>query len=569
MVLKHLKSGPCQRVLASLLLLLGALHAQALGQEAPRAPPDKILVNGEVLTMDRGSTVATAIAVTGGTISAVGDTASIRALAGPRTQVFDLQGRTVVPGLIDTHIHAIRGGQSYTFETSWATHARLQDGIDAMKADARRRGAGQWVAVAGGWHPAQFDEKRGPTTVELSEAMPDNPVYVQLLYDHAILNRKAIEVLQLDGGAPPPLGVVIERDAQGRATGRVAGGLGPLSALFNRISGRSPAERRTSLKLFLQELSRHGVTGLVDPAAGDFDVFTPVFSLWRDRELAVRVHYRVSALARENEQQWFRSALAYLPPLFGDDMLRFIGLGEILVGGMNDSIRQSPGFSAPAQARQELLQVASLAAARGYGVEIHAYTDDAASQILDVFEEVDRRYPLKDLRWSLAHLNSGSEKTLERMRRMGMAYSVQMGPYFEADAIRQAAGTQVMEISPPVRLALDKGIVVAGGTDSTRIGVANIWRAIQFHVTGRAVGGLAMRPPSQLLSRQEALRMYTAAAAWISRDESRRGSIETGKLADLAVLSAPFLRIDEAQIHTIRSVMTMLNGEVVHSTPSQ
>ena len=221
-------------------------------------------------------------------------------------------------------------------------------------------------------------------------------------------------------------------------------------------------------------------------------------------------------------------------------------------------------LAASPEARAELVKVATYAARRRIPVEIHAYTDDAASVILDAFEEVAKTYPLQDLRWSIAHLNTGSLRTLERMKALGLAYSVQMGPYFEGPAILEANGPEVSAASPPVRAALDLGLMVAGGTDSTRIGVFGVWQAIEYHLTGRSLGGAVQRPEDQLLTRDEALALYTRDAAWLAFAEDRRGTVTAGKLADLVVLDQPYATVPVDQVHELRSVLTLLGGKPVH-----
>ena len=168
-----------------------------------------------------------------------------------------------------------------------------------------------------------------------------------------------------------------------------------------------------------------------------------------------------------------------------------------------------PGFEATPEALAELKEVATLAASRRIPLEIHAYTDDAASQILDVFEEVDAVHPIGDLRWAMAHLNTGSPETIARMRALGMAFSVQMGPYFEGPAILEANGPEVA-LRSAARAALDQGLVVAGGTDATRIGDYRVWPAVEFQVTGASLGNAVVRPPDQRMTRMEALRSYTS-----------------------------------------------------------
>jgi predicted amidohydrolase YtcJ len=546
--------------------LLTASHAIAA---EPRVSADRIFINGEILTMNASRPTARAIAIRGAGIAAVGSNAEVLKLKGAQTEIIDLEGRTVIPGLVDTHIHAIRGGQSFTFESYWYDKTSLDDALRSLKQEADKRGPGKWVAVTGAWHPDQFTERRAPTVADLTARLPDNPAYVQYLYDYALVNAKGIAVLGLDTGVPVPAGITVERNAEGKATGKLLGGIGAFSALFGRLSARPEVENRESLREFFSELNHLGVTGLIDPAAGDRTMFNPLFALWQNKALTVRVGYRIASFVPSNEADWFRTTTAYMPPRFGDDMLRFVGLGESLVGAMNDGVRQTPGFSPPQAARDELFKVATLAAERGYSLEIHAYTDDAANAILDVFEKVAQDRPIKHLRWTITHINTGSEATFERMNKLGIAYTVQMGPYFEAQIIKDTNGAEVAQASPPTRLALNKGMMVAGGTDSTRIGVINVWRAIEYHVTGRSVGGVVQRRPDYKLTREEALRLYTANAAWITSDEQQRGTLEPGKLADLAVLDAPYMRVPEDRIHDIRSVLTLVGGKVVYqSQPS-
>ncbi|SOY53423.1 amidohydrolase [Cupriavidus taiwanensis] len=554
--------GLAQAMAAACVIAAGGAQAQAGAAHA-----DRILVNGTVLTMDAADTVAQAIAIRGDRIVAVGANPKIRRLAGPATEVIDLGGRTVIPGLIDTHIHAIRGGQSYAFETYWyeGETTSLAAGLEQLRKTAQARGPGKWVAVTGSWHPDQFTEKRAPTAAELTALLPDNPAWVQYLYDYALVNAKAIEVLGLDQPDALPPGLRMERDSDGRVTGRIFGAIRPLSALFGRILAQSQVDPKASLQSFFSRLNSLGVTALIDPTAGPGPAYDPLFALWREDSLSLRVGYRIPTLVAGNEAEWFRNTLAYLPPRLGDGKLRFLGPGEMLVFGMDDGVKMGPGFQPSAKDREELLKVATFAASRGYPVEIHAYTDDAAGAILDVFEEVAKRHDLGKLRWALAHLNTGKPETFRRMKALGLAYTVQMGPYFEAGAIGHANDHHVAEAAPPVRLALQHGLKVAGGTDATRIGIPGVWRALEFHVGGYSIGKEVRRKEDFRLSRLEALRLYTANAAWISFDEASRGTLEAGKLADLAVLDKPYLTVPVEDIHRIRSVLTMVDGKVVHA----
>ncbi len=530
--------------------------------------PSLILVNAVALTMDRSDRVAEAIAIDGERIVAVGSNADIKKMAGRGTEMIDVGGRTVIPGLIDTHLHAIRGGQTFTSETYWYNAATLESALDELKTTALKKGPGKWITVAGSWSPEQFVERRAPTVADLDRVVPDNPAYVQYLYDYALLNKKGMGALGFDKEGASFPGIEIERDSGGKATGKVFGNIGSFSSLFAQISAPTAEEAKDSLAGYFAVLSSHGVTGIVDAAGGGSGgpVYDPLFALWREGRLPLRVAYRVSAQMPGNEAAWFASALAYLPPLLGDGKLKFLGPGEILVFKMNDGVRLSPGFKTPEDGKEELFKVATLAAQRRYPLEVHAYTNDAAKQILDVFERVAQAHDLHDLRWCIAHISTGTAETFERMRKLGICYSIQMGPYWEAFQIAATNGLAVGSYVPPIKLAMKAGLMIIGGTDSTRIGEFNTWRAIEYRVTGQPVGRSAQPANDAGISRLDALRLYTANAAWATFDETERGTLEPGKLADLAVLDQPYLKVAAGQIHTLKSVLTMTGGKVVHAS---
>lgn len=537
----------------------------ALASTALADSPDLILYNGTLLTMDQDQPKASALAVTGNLISAVGDDASVRAVADDGTRQIDLAGKTVIPGLVDTHFHAIRGGQTFTFETYWFDNDTLTDALNELKAAATTRAPGQWVTVVGSWIPEQFGEKRAPTVEELSAALPDTPAYVQSLYDYALVNTKGIEALQLDSGAPNlPQGITVERDAEGKATGRLTGHIGAFNALFGQIVPYDADQRNASLAAFLQTLNSYGMTGFIDPSAGPAEAYEPIFQMDRDKALPLRVGYRIPAMAPGDEPGWIKNVMAFRQPRYDAGMISFVGLGESLVAEMNDGVQMGSGFTSSPEAKARLHEVATYAASRGIPVEFHAYTDDAASDILDVFEEVAADQPIRDLRWSLAHLNTGSQTTIDRMAKLGMAFSVQMGPYFEGPAIERANGLEIAAHAPPTRAALDAGLKVAGGTDATRIGVYGVWQAIEYHVTGTSLGAAIQKPDDQRLTREEALRLYTADAAWFGFAEDKRGTLSVGKQADLAVLDQPYLTIPADRIDSIRATLTLVDGRIVH-----
>jgi predicted amidohydrolase YtcJ len=573
--------GSVRRLLASqrrrrgsallVLLLTGGLIAAGTGSGVglpfggdDPAEPDLILFNGVILTMDEDNPRARALAIRDDEITAVGSNRRIARLAGADTRMINLRRRTVVPGLVDGHTHAIRGGQTFSQETYWLGIGSLAGALDLVSEAADERQPDEWVTVIGSWHPNQFREKRAPTVADLSAASPTNPVYVQYLYDYALVNEAGIEALGLNSSTTPPVpGITVERDANGQATGRLLGGIGPFNVLVSTLLPASFEERKDSLEDYFSALNASGVTGFIDDSAGPATAYETLFALSDEGRSTLRAGYRVPAQAPGNESAFFESLMAFRAPRERGGPTPFIGMGESLVFGVNDGVRMGPGFQATPEALAELTEVATLAASRRIPLEIHAYTDDAASQMLDVFEQVDQVHPIGNLRWAMAHLNTGSRETILRMKALGMAYSVQMGPYFEAPAIQEANGPEVARRSA-ARIALDEGLRVAGGTDATRIGDYRVWPGLEFHVTGASLGNAVVRPPNQRMTRVEALRAYTLDSAWLAFDDDDRGSLEAGKLADLAVLDAPYLSVPARRISEIRSLLTLLGGKAVY-----
>lgn len=551
---------------ACLLALAGSVAGAGIGAStaAGRPAPDVILRNAEVLTLDGKRPRAEAIAITDERVSQVGSDRAVTASAGPRTKVLNLRGRTVIPGLIDGHTHAIRGGQTYADETYWLDETSLESALAKLGEEAATKAPDEWTAVIGGWHPNQFSENRAPTVADLNEAAPDRPVYVQYLYDYALVNDAGIEALGLnDSEQPPATGIVVERDQNGDATGRLTGGIGPFNTLVATLLPATPEERKDSLESYFGELSKSGVTGFIDDSAGPASAYDALYALADEGRLDLRAGYRIPAQAPGNESAFFEQVMAFRPPKQPDGEIPFVGIGESIVFGVNDGVRYSPGFQATPEARQELREVATYAASRRIPLEIHAYNDDTASQILDVFEEVDQTYPIGGLRWAMAHLNTGSPETIARMKALGMAFSVQMGPYFEAPQIKDGWGEEVAKRAA-VREAIDQGVPVAGGTDATRVGDFRVWPAVEFQVTGASAGNAVVRPPSQRLSRMEALRAYTQGSAWLAFDNDDRGTLRPGKLADIAVLDKPYMDVPKAEIGDLRSILTMRGGEPVY-----
>jgi predicted amidohydrolase YtcJ len=244
---------------------------------------------------------------------------------------------------------------------------------------------------------------------------------------------------------------------------------------------------------------------------------------------------------------------------FGDDMLRFNGFGERVTNAMNNNERPSDAD------KEYYYRIAKWAADRGLALTMHWSRDASVGQLLGIFERVNRETPIGGLRWSIAHLNDATDETLRRMKALGVGWTVQDAMYFGGEAFQQQWGKEVAHRAPPVETGRKTGVAIGAGTDAHRVASYNPFTALQWFLDGKTVSGVALRGPAETPSRADALRFYTIGSAWFSRDEDKRGSLEVGKLADLAVLSKDYLTVPVDEIGGIESVLTMVGGRVVYA----
>jgi len=524
--------------------------------------PDTILVNGKILTVDAQFSTREALAIRDGRIVAVGTSADIRKLAGRETRVIDVQGRTVIPGLIDSHLHAIRAAQTFSTEVNWIGASSLTEALGRISEAARTMKPGAWLIVAGGWNVQQFKENRRPTQAELVAAAPNNPVYVQLGYGWAMLTPLAYKALNITSDADVPSGGKMERDASGKPTGGISGGQGAIIALFDKLPKPTFDEQVEGTKKFFRELNRLALTGVYDPGGNNLapDDYQAVFKVWRQGEMTVRVAYTLCGQTPGDEFAELKGLVALVPQGFGDDMLRFGGLGERITAAMNNNNR-------PTDAEKEkYYEIVRWAAGRGMTLTMHWNNDASAGQLLDIFERVNREVPIGALRWSIAHLNDASPATLARMKALGVGWTVQDAMYFGGDGYVQQAGAAAARRVPPVETGKKIGVAIGGGTDAHRVASYNPFTSLQWFLDGRTVGGTAIRGPEETPDRADALRFYTLGSAWFSFDDKKRGSLEAGKLADLAVLSKDYMTVPVDEVHTIESLLTMVGGRVVYAS---
>ena len=287
--------------------------------------------------------------------------------------------------------------------------------------------------------------------------------------------------------------------------------------------------------------------------------YQALFEVWRRRELTVRVAYSLNGQTAGRELQELQALTALLPMGFGDDMLRFTGLGERITLAMNNN--PSPS----ADDKRAYREVVQWAAERGMSITMHWGPDATVHHLLGIFEDVNRAQPIAPLRWSIAHLNDASEATLQRMHALGVGWTVQDAMYFGGEQFLRANGAQAARRVPPVVTAQRIGVPVGAGTDAHRVASYNPFTALQWFLDGKTVAGTPLRGPEETPTRLDALRFYTKGSAWFAHADHERGSLEPGKLADLAVLSKDYLAVPVDEIGTIESLLTMVGGRVVHA----
>jgi len=538
---------------------------------ATRAP-ELILHGGHFTTLDRAQPEAQAVAIADGRFVAVGSNAEIMSLAGPQTRVIDLKGQRVLPGLIDNHLHIIRGGLNYNLELRWDGVRSLADAMAMLKQQVAITPAPQWVRVVGGFTEHQFAEKRLPTIDELNAVAPDTPVFLLHLYDRAILNGAALRAVGYTKDTPEPPGGQIVRDAAGNPTGLLLAK--PNAAILYATLAKGPKlpleYQLNSTRHFMRELNRLGVTGAID-AGGGFqnypEDYAVIEKLAADNQLTIRLAYNLFTQKPKQEKDDFLNWTRTSKYKQGDDYFRHNGAGEMLVFSAADfeDFRQ-PRPDMPPQMEGDLEEVVRILAENRWPWRMHATYDETISRALDVFEKVNRDTPLQGLNWFFDHAETISERSIDRIAALGGGVAVQHRMAYQGEYFVERYGAAAAQATPPVKRMLEKGLRTSAGTDATRVASYNPWVSLSWLVTGRTVGGLSMYPRSNCLDRETALRMWTEHVTWFSNEEGKKGQIKVGQLADLIVPDRDFFACPEIDIADTTSLLTIVGGRVVYGT---
>src|SRR5947207_4306379 len=401
-------------------------------------PAESIIHNAKIATNSVPSFVE-AISIADGKISAAGTDDEILRQRGPATKVIDAQGRTVIPGLKDSHMHPIREGLNYTMELRWDGVPSLADALRMLKDQAQRTPPPQWVRVVGGWTEFQFAERRMPTLDEINAVAPDTPVFVLHLYDRALLNGAALRAVGYTKDTPDPPAGEIVRDKKGNPTGALIAkpNANVLYATLAKGPRLSREDQANSTRLFMRELNRFGITSVID-AGGGFqnypDDYAVIDDLHRKGELTLRFAYNLFTQHPKGELADFQRWTKLTKPGAGDDFDRVNGAGEMLVYSAAD-------FEDCLQSRSDMLPVmeSELKAVIRHLVEnrwpfrLHATFNETIERALNVYEQVNREIPFDGLHWFFDHCETITDHNIERVKVLGGGIAIQKRMAFQRE----------------------------------------------------------------------------------------------------------------------------------------
>jgi len=532
--------------------------------------PDLIFHNGRILTVDRDFRMAEAAAISGGRFTAVGASRDILKTAGPGTTVVDLQGRAVVPGLGDNHLHSAGGGPGVDLSLARS----LAELLEAIGGKVRQSSPGELILTNSDWHEAQLKEQRLPYRQDLDRVAPANPVVVVRGGHEYILNSAALKKWNITRETKEPAGGHIGRDEHGEPNGELVDRAKDLVVL-PREAPLSREERLESLAAEHQKLNAAGLTSIRYPGAS-----LEHYRLLRELEVRGRLTLRVNHLfrldatleaekIREEVSRWEAAAGE---PGENDDWLKVGGVKLGVDGGFEGGLMRSPyvepwGKKGTYRGVQTVptdrfRETVGLLNRLGQRLATHAVGDAAIDLVLDAYEAADRERPIAGRRFSIEHGFIPRADQFPRMRKLGLAISAQHHLYLAGPSLVKYWGVERAHGVTPVRAYLDAGLHVSAGSDSPVVPFAPL-PVIYHFVTRETLSGGVMGA-GERISRKEALALATREYAYLTFEEDHKGSIETGKLADLVLLSQDPLTVPEQELRNIEVLLTVVGGSVVY-----
>jgi hypothetical protein len=551
-----------------LACLAGCPSAHA--QQTEGNAPTLVLVNGKILTMDGQSRTAEAVAIRDGKFLAVGDSTMIRSMAGSRTRTIDLAGKTVVPGLIDTHAHFKAAGLA-DYVVNMSRAKTIAEALEAIKQFATGKKPGDWI-IGSAWHPpSQLAEKRYLTRQEIDSVAPNNPVYLRTVGHFSMANTLALAKAGVDRNTPNPGGGSFERDASGELTGVLVETA--IDQVEKAVPDWTPEDEFRQFKIAEGVLNSYGITSAVEGATSARDIAAlQRLALSGEATLRVGVMFRPEPPAENSAWEAIMRGNGTSSG-FGDDWLKLAGIKILYDGGMTlrtalmrdaypDSKDDYHGIAQ--QSPERLKELVSICNRNGWRVGVHVVGDRGIDQVLDAFEAADREKSIKDHRFILIHGSLILPEQMDRAKRLGVRVDFQnVFMWDKAATVERFLGKAVADRAVPTKTLIEKlGIDSLGAGTDFPVNPINPFINMYVMVT-RKDPSSHVYGANEAISREQALRLYNSAASHYMFEEGKKGSIEPGKLADLAVLSADLMTIPEDQIKDIKADLTVVGGKIV------
>ncbi len=559
--------------LVKLVFTVTIVNIFALSFSAAQVAPERILLNGKIATVDDFFSIQEAVALQGERILAVGSNEDMESLAGPDTEIVDLGGKTVIPGLIDDHNHVVRATEY------WPNEARLDgvttrgEALQILQEKAASLAPGEWLMSLGGWSEVQFAGDRSDFTLaELDAVAPDRPAFIQSVYHHAFGNTAWFEAMDIplvarDGEqqGSTEFGASVLRDANGRVTGRLNGGFPMIELALQSFPEVSSEQQTDAIVTAFEYLNSIGLTTVYDPAGVGIrrESYTRLREIADDQGLTVRIFHTLGGSMPRTPQD-ARDLILEIRnsrPFQGDAFVDLIAVGEIWFAPFHwDSTLGStePTVDDTSWARQIMIA----AAEGGWSLQTHATQPTTIDHVLDLITQVNSVQPMRQLRWSIAHADNITAEQLDRARHLGMNILLRSNMVMnDRQPVFDAFGDAAYDM-PPLRMIQDSGVTYGLGTDGTKAAQINPFVTLWWAVTGKALNGDVIQ--HQTLTREEALIAHTRGNALAMFQEQNLGAIKPGLLADMLVLDRDYLTVPADEIKDIRPITTIVGGQVVY-----
>tara|TARA_B110000008_G_scaffold279002_1_gene324500 strand:+ start:79 stop:1773 length:1695 start_codon:yes stop_codon:yes gene_type:complete len=534
--------------------------------------PDQIYTNGKIITVDDYFSIQQAVAVKGERIIAVGNNDAITSLADAQTQRIDLAGKTMIPGLIDNHNHVVRATEYWPNDPRLDGVTTRSKALKILRNKSKTLPKGAWLMSLGGWQESQFiDSQADFTLAELDSIATDRPVILQSVYDHIYGNSawfKAMGIPMSSSSTPigkaQGLSQYVVWDDNGNATGRLNGGFPMISEAIKQFPSVPSDEQEDAIKLAFKYYNELGLTSVYDPGGVGIkqESYARTKQLADSEGITLRVFHTLNAGVPNSPEaaDLLIKRIHSTKPFQGSAAFDLIAMGEIYYGPFHwdDELDAKSPSTFELSIGRKILEAA---ASQAWPVQTHAMQPETIDVLFDVMTDINKEFPLRQLRWSITHADNIGASQIQRARQLGVNLQMRsISVLGDRHQITEKFGDASLDM-PPLRLIQDSGIPFGLGTDGTKANQISPFVTLWWAITGQALNGdLVMR---QTLSREEALIAHTRSNAYLMFQEANLGSIRPGFMADMLVLDQDYLTIPEDQIKSIRPVATILGGRLV------